>query len=252
MNGIAKKNVPNKAKAVKEEYKAICMRANDIGEKNMLLSSYALAAYFIALCRKGNKSPDETIAFVEDGLRKSRLLKAFMGNAGDYFSEAHMEKHRKWSAEAHQHKYKNDWVVDVLEQTPDYRFGLNYLECGVCKPCQDEGCPELAKCLCKLDFMLVEGIGIRLTRTQTLVKGCDHCDFRFHEKQGVRTNLAIYKENGVYQNLIHPILLFNIFKIFLWDVPIKKAVLFILKQKQKNSLTEIRGFIWWSVLDSNQ
>ena len=182
MNGIVKKNLPDRAGAVKEEYRAICRRAGDIGDSNTLLGSYALAAYFIALCRKGGTSPDEAIVFVEEGLRNSRLLKLGLGSARGYFSEKHMEMRRKWSAETHKHAYKNDWVVDVLEQTPDYRFGFNYLECGVCKLCRDEGCPELAKYLCSLDFMLVEVIGIRLTRTQTLAEGGDYCDFRFHEK----------------------------------------------------------------------
>lgn len=92
-----------------------------------------------------------------------------------------MQSRRKWSEFTHAKTYKNDWVVDVIEGDGNFKFGFDYLECGVCKLCKDEGCFELAKYLCKLDFMLVEIIGIKLKRTGTLADGNDRCDFRFYE-----------------------------------------------------------------------
>ena len=173
------KNVQRK---VKEEYKSIVERAADIGDRNRLLGSYGLAAFFIALNRNTGLDKEENYAILEDGLKNSRLYKTFMGDSKKYFSEKNMESRRKWSEETYRKKYKNDWVVDVLEKSDDYEFGFDYRECGVCKLCSDEGCPELAQYLCRLDFMTVEMMGIHLERTKTLAEGYDKCDFRFSRK----------------------------------------------------------------------
>lgn len=181
LNGIVKKEIHDKKvlDKIKKEYKDVLFRASDIGSDNMLVGSYALAAYFIAMNRSDGFSAKKNCDIMEDGLRKSRIFKMAMGSADAYFSEKKMEKRRQWSKQTYERKYKNDWVVDVLEKTDDYEFGFDYHECGVCKLCQDEGCPELAKYLCRLDYMIVDVMGITLKRTMTLADGGEKCDFRF-------------------------------------------------------------------------
>ena len=181
LNGIVKKQLKNKQvmQNVKKEYKAIVQRASDIGSKNNLIGSYALAAYFIAMNRSNDLTPEENCDIMENGLRNSKLFKTLMGSGNAYFSEKKMAFRRQWSKETYKRKYKNDWVVDFLEKTDDYEFGFDYRECGVCKLCRDEGCFELAKYLCRLDFMIVDIMGIHLDRTMTLAEGGEKCDFRF-------------------------------------------------------------------------
>ena len=181
LNGIVKKALPDRQepKRIMTTYREIVERASDIGGKNTLLGAYGLAAYFIAMNRWGRRSPEENCAILEEGLRHSRAYRLTMGSADSYFSEKHMAARRKWSAETYQKRYPNDWVVDVLEKTEDFEFGFDYRECGVCKLCRDEGCFELAKYLCRLDYMTSEIMGVKLDRTMTLAEGGDHCDFRF-------------------------------------------------------------------------
>lgn len=62
-------------------------------------------------------------------------------------------------------------------------LGYDYYECGICKICKDEGCPELAKHLCKLDFMMADLMNAKLVRTKTLAEGADYCDFRYSLKR---------------------------------------------------------------------
>lgn len=45
------------------------------------------------------------------------------------------------------------------------------MEKHVCMLCQDEGCPELAAYLCKLDFVLADMMGMELKRTMTIAEG---------------------------------------------------------------------------------
>ena len=184
LNGIMKKEIRDSAvrKEIRKLYKQILLRAGDIGSKNRLNGSYGLAAWFIAMNRCDSLSPEENCRILEEGLRGSRLFKMTMGDAKSYFSEKNMESRRQWSRETYERKYKNDWVVDVLEKTDDYQFGFDYRECGVCKLCADEGCPELARYLCRLDYMIVDIMGIQLNRTMTLAEGGEKCDFRFVKK----------------------------------------------------------------------
>ena len=184
LNGIVKKavNDPKIMGDIKREYKAIVERASDIGNKNMLIGAYGLAAYFIAMNRCDGLDAPSNCDMLEKGLKASKMYKMTMGSGESYFTEKRMVARRKWSKETYEHKYKNDWVVDILEKTDDYDFGMDYHECGVCKLCQDEGCPELAQYLCKLDFMTAEIMGIKLERTMTLAEGFDKCDFRYSKK----------------------------------------------------------------------
>ena len=169
-------------KDIKKEYRLIMERASDIGSKNMLLSSYCLAGVFIAMNRVDKLDAETNYSFLRDGFKGNKLIRMFLGDAKTYYSEKKMEARRKWSKDTYERKYKNDWLVDVVPGDDVHEFGFDYKECGVCKLCKDEGCFELAKYLCRLDFLIVEVIGIKLDRTKTLAEGGDLCDFRFRKK----------------------------------------------------------------------
>ncbi len=71
--------------------------------------------------------------------------------------------------------------VNVLEQT-DERFDFNVKRCRYAEMYRELGLEKLGSSLsCLRDFALVEGFNprIELTRTQTIMEGADHCDFRF-------------------------------------------------------------------------
>jgi len=74
---------------------------------------------------------------------------------------------------------------EVLKQTTD-TFELNVTGCRYAKFYQELGAPELGFLLtCSADFQFFEGFGgdVQLTRTQTIMQGADHCDFRYKLKQ---------------------------------------------------------------------
>ena len=179
----------DKRKAVKKEYYDVFNRAGDIGADNRLLSAYALGAFFIAMCRKSGFDPEQCYEFLENGFRNNKLVRPFLGSGNGYFDEKKMISRRQWSKFTHEKHYENDWVVDIIENKDgkeDFVMGYDYLECGVCKMFKAEGCFQWAKYLCKLDFLLVEVIGIGLKRTTTIAEGGSKCDFRFTAaKEGV-------------------------------------------------------------------
>ena len=70
---------------------------------------------------------------------------------------------------------------EVIKKTPD-AFEANVTECGYARFYDKIGAPELGFLLtCSADFAHAEGLGadVRLTRTQTIMQGASHCDFRY-------------------------------------------------------------------------
>ena len=73
---------------------------------------------------------------------------------------------------------------EVVKQTTD-TFELNVTGCRYAKFYQELGAPELGFLLtCSADFSVAEGFGseVELTRTQTIMQGAEHCDFRYRLK----------------------------------------------------------------------
>lgn len=186
-HGVCKKELKKKGftikviRNIKVEYKKIALRTKGIG-KNRMMSAYMMGAYFISLNRNTGLSPQENYEIFKDGLYASKLFHKVMGDAESYLDEKKLHGRMQWSKESHKRKYENDWVVDILEGNEEYDLGYDYHECGVCKLCRDEGCPELAKYLCQLDFVLADMMGMKLVRTKTIAEGGDFCDFRYSRK----------------------------------------------------------------------
>jgi len=74
---------------------------------------------------------------------------------------------------------------EVVKQTPD-GFEVNVTGCRYAKFYIEMGAPELGFLLvCSSDFPMAEGFGpdLQLTRTQTIMQGASHCDFRYALKK---------------------------------------------------------------------
>ena len=73
---------------------------------------------------------------------------------------------------------------EVLKQAPD-AFEVNITGCRYARFYAEIGAPELGFLLvCSADFPMAEGFGagVQLTRTQTIMQGASHCDFRYRLK----------------------------------------------------------------------
>jgi hypothetical protein len=74
--------------------------------------------------------------------------------------------------------------IEPLEQSAG-RLHFNVTRCRYAELYQDLGLPELGYLFhCNRDFAMVKGFnpGIELERTQTIMQGAHHCDFRFRSK----------------------------------------------------------------------
>lgn len=178
---MTKKALPERQcrRAALREYCAICTRAKDIGAGNPWLSCYAMAAWFIAMNRCNDLSADENYAIMEQGMKHSRMFRAFIGSGDAFISRNRFGKAQKWCVSHADRPYESDWRRTLYPQSEDCVLAFDFTECGICKLCREEGCFELAHYLCKLDFMMAEIMGLRLERTCTLADGSAKCDFRY-------------------------------------------------------------------------
>jgi hypothetical protein len=74
---------------------------------------------------------------------------------------------------------------EVVEKTPDV-FQVNVTACRYADFYNKIGAPELGFLLtCSADYSHAEGFGadVQLTRTQTIMQGASHCDFRYALQQ---------------------------------------------------------------------
>lgn len=74
---------------------------------------------------------------------------------------------------------------EVVKQTPE-AYEINVTACRYAKFYKELGVPELGFLLtCSADFAVAEGFGadVQLTRTQTIMQGAGHCDFRYALKK---------------------------------------------------------------------
>jgi hypothetical protein len=87
----------------------------------------------------------------------------------------------------HLHGTLDKWKADdalqleVLELS-DERLEFNVTRCRYAEMYRELGIPELGAILsCNRDASLVEGFNpaVKLTRTQTILGGANHCDFRY-------------------------------------------------------------------------
>lgn len=175
--GVKKSNI----RKIVKEHKAITIRAKDMNDEK-LLSSYIMGVYFIAMNRCTGLSAEENYKILENGLKNSGMFRKGLGTVEAYLDEKNIPRRLKWAEESKKRKNENNWVVDVLPKCEEYELGYDYHECGICKICKDEGCFELAKYLCQLDFMMADLMNAKLVRTQTIAEGADYCDFRYSLK----------------------------------------------------------------------
>ena len=72
-------------------------------------------------------------------------------------------------------------TYDVIEQSQD-AFAFDVTRCRYAEFYRELGEPELGFLLvCSADFDTAQGFGdyVKLTRTQTIMQGAGHCDFRY-------------------------------------------------------------------------
>ena len=79
-------------------------------------------------------------------------------------------------------KSKEGFVANIItnkEETYGIGYGVDILECGICKLFQKHNYYKYASILCEVDEVTTRLAGLEMIRTGTIATGAKKCDFRY-------------------------------------------------------------------------
>jgi hypothetical protein len=86
--------------------------------------------------------------------------------------------HKKISHNANSGGFVANIITDKAE-TFGLGYGIDIVECGICKLFQKHNYSKYASILCEVDEITSSLAGLQLIRSGTIAKGAKKCDFRF-------------------------------------------------------------------------
>jgi L-2-amino-thiazoline-4-carboxylic acid hydrolase len=160
------------------------------GPDNPLTDHLVMSARFLAffrVMRRFGHSPQQTYfalyRVVEQWLTTGRAKSSQL--ADDYrFSPLYLEHLRQHAGQSQRREYTGDWVYEVVEADGvEFDYGVDYVECGLCKFFRDQGESQLVPFMCALDYPLARACGFDLKRSMALGSGQSRCDFRLRRQR---------------------------------------------------------------------
>lgn len=183
-------------KETKDEYESLIPQIPYIGGKKPHTQFLIASAWYLAIYRV-LKAHGETVEdaggliymITEEYLNSMPwLLRRFLGKVN--FSRSFIQKLKKRAEESQKCEYPADFVYRFVEgEGEKFDYGVDYLQCAVCKFLEKQDASELAPYICPVDIIYSEALGWGLNRTKTLAEGYDRCDFRF--KKGGKTRVTL-------------------------------------------------------------
>jgi L-2-amino-thiazoline-4-carboxylic acid hydrolase len=73
-------------------------------------------------------------------------------------------------------------IITDKDETFGLGYGIDILECGICKLFKKHDCQQYASILCEVDEMTSAMAGLKLVRNGTIANGAKKCDFRFKKE----------------------------------------------------------------------
>lgn len=89
---------------------------------------------------------------------------------------------KKISEKGHPNGFRAEILTDKTE-TYNLGYGIDILECGICKLFQKHNAGKYASILCEVDKVTSHLAGLELIRNSTIAYGAEKCDFRFRKNQ---------------------------------------------------------------------
>ncbi len=89
--------------------------------------------------------------------------------------------HKRISVNSNADGFKANVITDKQE-TYGLGYGIDILECGICKLFKKHNYQKYATILCEVDAITSGLAGLKLIRTGTIAYGANKCDFRFKKE----------------------------------------------------------------------
>lgn len=92
---------------------------------------------------------------------------------------------RKFGKQVSKKDHPDGFVANLItskEETLGFGYGVDILECGICKLFKRYQYERFTPLLCEVDHITSSLAGLTLKRTGTIALGAQKCDFRFERK----------------------------------------------------------------------
>jgi hypothetical protein len=184
------------AQEARQEYEALMPRIPFIGNNWLSLSFFIpttrYLAMYRALQRQGRMVEDAGRLAYSIGTEQAKAYPYIVRRFMEYlwFSRLFRALAKRLKILSRQGRYPGASVIEYVEgDGEEFDYGIDYIECAVCKFLRAENAFELAPYSCAIDKPVSELMGWGLTRLKTLAEGYPRCEFRF--KKGGKTNVPI-------------------------------------------------------------
>lgn len=161
--------------------------------KNPLDRRLNLIAYFLALILSLNENQLEfdeiksiCISIAKEIVRPKNRFQSFLkklpvlalktGLASPLLSLIDIRINKKW----HDDGFRAA-LITGKEETFGFGYGVDILECGVCKLFDKHNAAKYTPILCQVDMITSEFAGLELIRQSTIAGGAEKCEFRFRK-----------------------------------------------------------------------
>jgi len=177
---------------MEKEFKTINV---DVGfastSKNPIDRRLTFTAYFLALIKVLDKHGENferiraiSLEIVKEYVRPKNRIQKFLKRLPAKLLGKKLTKvllkllDKKVSKRGHADGFVAKIITDKNE-TFGLGYGIDILECGICKLFKKHQYYQYAKILCEVDEVTSGLAGLRLVRTGTIANGAKKCDFRF-------------------------------------------------------------------------
>ncbi len=89
---------------------------------------------------------------------------------------------KKFNKRVSQNAHRQGFIARIItdkNETYGFGYGVDILECGICKLFKKHHFEKYTSILCEVDEVTSGLAGLRLIRTGTIANGANKCDFRF-------------------------------------------------------------------------
>lgn len=73
-------------------------------------------------------------------------------------------------------------LIQIKKETYGFGYGIDILDCGICKLFSKHNYSKYAAILCEVDEITSALAGLKLIRSGTIANGAKKCDFRFRKE----------------------------------------------------------------------
>lgn len=162
--------------------------------KNPVDRRMEIAAYFLATIEVLNKNGESIekirailLGIANEYVRPKNALQRMLKKLPVKMIDSWFGRFliRQMQNKVSQRAHPDGFTVRVLtdkKETLGFGYGIDILECGICKLYKKHGLQRFTHLLCEIDYITTSMAGLKMHRSGTIALGASKCDFRYEKK----------------------------------------------------------------------